>query len=1497
MAETELEDSPNVIGEDPEKDPTIKIPTEQIVPSEEDRILVKAMQFDENSKDEELLDRETSDDYKAWGAGAFVELTTGFIGSGAQAAAVLKNLKTTKDVLGVAKVGGPAGFFASAVGQGVIQAGIWGLANTLGQTTRINLAENEKFSKGELFASSVFGGLGGPASKLGIKISQVTETIGGKAVDGVIKVSGETLANKGFFKGAIKTARITGKGGSIIIGGSSFAVAENAFTQELELLLNDRENRDVNELLLSGVLGGGANVVAKGGLKALDVGKVKFKEQLVKTAVGRRLQRRSIIKSKTRLTKEIADIEKVIKRAEKVDTDKDKTIIDFIAARKVEIREKKEAITILEDYAVELDKLSVKKGDKIEEVAKGKKPKTDKKETLKLTSEVSEDIDTQIDELKIIKDTEGDFETQIKKQAPIVSKGKQIKRELEAEYDDILTNLIAARKGKVDVELSSKELAQKALKNVERRLRVNGEFLDQLDKAWGETGLASQRRNEGRIPEVEGISERAKLERAALEASRDAYTELLEHGSKFEDLTSLFEGSKGRKPVNAAKETKASIARLKNKIKELRKQEGKELGLNKSVDTEETLALKKRVKELEASTVETDFDKVKKEMDDLLGIPLEDYNNLSKTEKSEFLFKRAAELDITKAQLNKAKSKINVKAKGLAKELKNLETLRSNADFYEKISRAAEFDTKASFSFFERFKSAARYYHQNRKFNMINQIRSTAPGILSGSFSLAHRGTSRAIARVIDRITPAHKSLKEAGIELDKPSLKQTAQIIFNDLLSTTKAIGFLTRKDHEFRKKGHGYLKSSTQSLKQMASETTGGVERSGYKDVFNLRAGEKSIAKQIAEEGNKAARTLEAKNSLRKQLSNLTISGAKGTKNAYDLISSLGLRGLNFADDTTFRALWRQASEQDAGARAIMKYPDDLKQQRKYKNQLLEEEYWTLGESGIKQAKITEQNIGLLNGVREDMFWASLDEGFEDLYLPTVEHILKGYDKWKKKDTPLTFFVESFVDNRMPFAQMGLRSISLGLKYDPITRVLGKKVIGGAIDKATKRNYFNPFNGPMNKLGDEIKDINRKINSGKYTKAEQSKFNATLEEKRNRLSLLAARRSQYNIDEYSRIITGATLAGAGYAAAELGLFTGDLNELTQKHIDELKDLGMNPYSITTDKGNIYLRSFAPAIDTFAAGATQYQLLRMKQNKELKENDKTWTKHVLSTLWASYEARLMENPYNVTGRDIRKILDDDPDLDFWAKVAGGAIPFPAEARNLVKIMNGEKYIKDLKGGTFFERVMYNSIGFSPAEYKFDIFGEPMINRNTTGSILARYLPMLPVLEEEKTQFQKLGATDPHSIIPRDFLPKDNVYEGFKARDFVNDEGNSLRTEFARRLRNTGIKKEVEEYIRQNKDLKQQLRAKDAEFPEVKGLELLRGVAGIIREKNNEVKKSFEQDAQTEEGRLRLNVYIGRAKEEGGEPPRFGNMLKEYLDLKNTDNPKRFYGDSIIWQD
>ena len=44
-------------------------------------------------------------------------------------------------------------------------------------------------------------------------------------------------------------------------------------------------------------------------------------------------------------------------------------------------------------------------------------------------------------------------------------------------------------------------------------------------------------------------------------------------------------------------------------------------------------------------------------------------------------------------------------------------------------------------------------------------------------------------------------------------------------------------------------------------------------------------------------------------------------------------------------------------------------------------------------------------------------------------------------------------------------------------------------------------------------------------------------------------------------------------------------------------------------------------------------------------------------------------------------------------------------------------------------------------------------------------------------------------------------------------------------------------------------------------------------------------------GRRTLNVYIGRAKEEGGESPRFGDYLKEQLDLKDTDTPKMFYGE------
>ena len=116
-----------------------------------------------------------------------------------------------------------------------------------------------------------------------------------------------------------------------------------------------------------------------------------------------------------------------------------------------------------------------------------------------------------------------------------------------------------------------------------------------------------------------------------------------------------------------------------------------------------------------------------------------------------------------------------------------------------------------------------------------------------------------------------------------------------------------------------------------------------------------------------------------------------------------------------------------------------------------------------------------------------------------------------------------------------------------------------------------------------------------------------------------------------------------------------------------------------------------------------------------------------------------------------------------------------------------------------------------------------------------------------------------------------------------------MRTEFAKRLRKTGIKKEIEEYIKENSKLKQNLEPLNADVREVKGLSLLDGVASIITRKNAEVRASIRKDAETVEGRRRLNVYIGRAKEEGGESPRFGDYLKEYLDLEKKENPKRFY--------
>ncbi len=133
----------------------------------------------------------------------------------------------------------PTSTVAGLVAFGATEAAIWGFSNFLGQTARKKFGIQEHYSGGEMVAAAVFGTAAASA--------QATKLI----------ELGPSLASMKAWKSA-PIARETGKA---FISGAALGVAESLLRQEIQLVLNERENRDVFDYMFSGVAGGGFNTV------------------------------------------------------------------------------------------------------------------------------------------------------------------------------------------------------------------------------------------------------------------------------------------------------------------------------------------------------------------------------------------------------------------------------------------------------------------------------------------------------------------------------------------------------------------------------------------------------------------------------------------------------------------------------------------------------------------------------------------------------------------------------------------------------------------------------------------------------------------------------------------------------------------------------------------------------------------------------------------------------------------------------------------------------------------------------------------------------------------------------------------------------------------------------------------------------------------------------------------------------------------------------------
>ena len=1431
---------------------------------------------EEELRDEKDFDNQTKKEYFAFGMGAAVELSLGFGGTALWAAKNISTLKKARMLTTAAGVAGPQALEPfSTVGSALsffgTSAAIWGLSNVAGQSTRNALLNNNEYSAGEIMAASLFGGLAGPTSKFGLSVTSKLTSAGGKFKDGAraitskIKVGGSTFADLGIYKSSVRVVEVAGKQGTRMVGGSSFAVAETALRQELQLILDERDSRDATEYMLAAGLGGVMNVGTRG---AMD---------LVQTKWGRQLHKRAVGRTQVKLDKEIKALEKSIakdKKKIKPDSNSRSNLMrkDVLATKQIKLKEMADAKYVLDDYSLKLELHSTKaaaavnpekswgdEGPPVEELdLKPGKPKKDFDKDVDDIIKKKNDLTRESGKLAEEFEAQGVSKTEAGKANPlelqkpqIRQDAKKIKKELNDEADVIIQRF----SNKVSKGGKGKDEAAALLKNIQIRSKLNTKLLDDLDQEWAQSGLASQRRYSlsnwfGNA--VERTSARAKAENEGLEIAAKALKGYIKDAGKFEELSKIFKGDISEGGVlSASKIAKDNVKRIDDKINKLTEQEkykAKEKG-EKFKDTKEIEDLK-NLKDTQEKAVETEaksLDKTKTKIDDKLGIKLEEYNKLTKAEKTAHLNKRAEELGVKPKKIRSELTALKNKAKSKANRLAKKEITDEQTEFYENIGRA--FQKEMDASVLGKTKSGLKGLLSYRKLAMINQLRTVVLGPVSASTAVATRGLAKPWARFIAGFHPnAPKSL-----------IRDRWEILINDHTSTFKAV---------FKNMGETF-KSAKTSFKNIRSETLTGENTSAtYLDANrggNIPSGP---ARSIIKQGQNAAKVVAAQNNLLKHMSGKTTGVVKG---GIQGVSTIGLRSIVAGDDVFFRILLRQASSQEALVRATQEFATykgkDRRVKIRQKAKEIEDSYWELNEDGVRVFKTTEENVEWANGIREEMFWGAYSDDFATkVYEPSVDRLLAGLTRAEQKSVA----VETLRNVPVPFLSVALRTSSLSTKnqFSPF------RILSG------RTTFRNPYNKGIKDLKAQERVIDTRLDEGfvfgkegqkvTLTKAQIDEMHKSRVILSERIDTLKARSVDFNVKEYTRMLS--TL-GFGYAAWELadaGALTGSMGWMTDKQRFNQMQAGFKPHTVMIDGKPVAYRQFAPYAQISALMGDVQRWREMKENDKLEEGQ-----DIISVVFASLKATAMDNPLFQGIQDIGRatnLENRNAARYWWEKAVGSFVPVPAEIKNWNKLLNGDGQISDLRGGSYADRMLYHTLGRPMSEKQFDFYGNPKKSTKNFASQLGR---VFPEDETELTPLTKLAVNDTSGVLVTEFAGSDNFIYGEKLSDWVDEEGYTLRTEFAKRLsETTEMQFEINNTIQTLNSINafNKMGEKNADGLEIKGLAAYEKINKLRADAYRKVKDSFESDIILNKGFL--NKYI-RANTFVGEEEFLGDVLGE----------------------
>lgn len=1255
------------------------------------------------------------------------------------------------------------------------EAAVWGGANAVGQWMRSTFS-NHNFSVGELGSATLFGMAATPVMTKAQKTLSLIGTKGAQRE--AIKLSGLSLSEMKLFQKTPLKRKLADKYGIPFITGAAFGMGEMALREELEVLMNERENKSTwSYLLASGAIGGTANGLFKA------FGATKWGRNQVSEAMENAVE-----KTQKNLDELEKSLNKALTSKEPKNPVNKRHLQESIEIKKQAFQDTKGALAFLteslenikkENYKMEVIQDAPPVSQKDIKDALDVEAVPTQRERSDLGDEVVEVIDAapkdlikktkKVDETKtdegIRKLNESDVDVVVKA------------RDLSSRLEDEIESLSGAYNKSIDEGNVDQATGEKLLKFLDDKIELDTKVLDPYKIFFGR-GLRGLRKDAelflSDVPSEYSVraieSQRGwKNLRDALKKSLDEETPFTGIMQRLDDLDVVIKGvqkkgvakgkaitrlGKGRKQVEATK-------LIENKIKSLEKQIQKQKDLEKAPEvadkikrpkakkTPEILKLEQELNFQKKLTKEAEkFDKAQKQLNRLLGMTPEEFAKLDANEQAKRLLKpkgAKTKSDTLKDEIKAVKTKLRKSAKELEKKSEKAKHM----EFYESLRDAylaSLWKSKSNWM----YKTTSRLTTM-RQLAFIDQMSSVVAGVPTGMWAVAKHTVVR----------PLSTGLVNIGkTAIGRQSKTKTKQLILNEIDTIA-----------EFFKDIGTALKAG-----KMRAKTLAGVTDASADGKIKLSDDEmplNSYSRTVVNSHKDAKTLLESKNRFTEWIA---VTRNTSTRQLLNILT-LGYRGIVAVDEVFYRQLVKANVHRAAGTKAILESPDDLEKQFKIKKEFIDSS-WEKRSSGISALKETDDNFAAIHSIRQDMFYSLNKPDNGDIMVPWTEGIIKGLKAFSDTNAATKFATYAV----MPFMNIAIRGVGLSAR-----------TTFGAVTFPFKAK-FNIYNKKINEAKQQIKGleteivIQQKANNKEAVKASED-FITKLKQD---IKLNEARRLEHNAEEMSyALMGGAAFAYAYKAASENeGLVTGSLSWMTDAQRRNAEREGVKPFTMKTPFGKFDYRYMLPFSIPLAFGADWSGWDQAKEKGTL-GRDKTF----IDMMSKSMGTLVMEMPFNQGLKSAQQIVLPRSTQEWENAVTDMAtsyVPVPAQIKKLGKLYTGENKVDSLKGGSWDDRVLYHLLGVSTPNKRVDIFGDFIISSKNIYTELGRIAPLSDT-SSSFTEYNKVAALDSIGGLPTE-LPK-TLYAGIDMEEFLDEEGLTLKSEFARRLRESDIKEKVSRII------------------------------------------------------------------------------------------------------